>query len=532
MRPLIENDLRELIGTRYRLGPADTSRLIAYLQERAEGNPFFLSELLSTLEEERILRAAADGWSLDDLSQVRVPSLLRQVIDSRSASLGKAAQELLAAAAVIGQEMPLALWSATCNVGEEVLLATVEKAVEAHLLTESLDGMQVRFVHALTRAAIYEGILPQRRRHLHRRVAETLMVAPRADPDTVAYHLQRAGDARAMNWLIKAGDRAETYVCMGDGARALRSDALYSWSTATQTPEQRAWLLLRIAALSRYDTPERAMEVLETARAYAATAQDPMLAAYMLLHSGQIHCLNEEVAQGLKELETGVAALCTLRVEQQVQINTLPRSITMTVDTDGQGALVFQYARSGRYAKACALGERIVAKELIKTEGDAFGLNCGDAYNGLGIAYAAMGMPKEARQAFVQARAAYRQLGHHLHVGDTVEYELIAVQLAYGTDDVGRRRQLLSEGIEAFAQAMPASFYDTLRVFDLSVRVLEGEWTSAREYVQDIRTGRSRARLLHLSALAVIAQAQGDIDLAWAVNSRGIPAGIGDDTGE
>src|SRR6185437_6140237 len=47
LRPLDEAGLRALVA-HYALPHADAHRLVAYLQERAEGNPFFAGELLRT----------------------------------------------------------------------------------------------------------------------------------------------------------------------------------------------------------------------------------------------------------------------------------------------------------------------------------------------------------------------------------------------------------------------------------------------------------------------------------------------------
>ena len=60
---------------------------------------------------------------------------------------------------------------------DEALLDVVERAVEAHLLEAERDGTRVRFVHALTREALYEGVLPPRRRLWHRRVGEALLAS-------------------------------------------------------------------------------------------------------------------------------------------------------------------------------------------------------------------------------------------------------------------------------------------------------------------------------------------------------------------
>src|SRR5262249_21668389 len=181
LRRLDGDALGDLVAGRFALPPADTARLVAYLERHAEGNPFFATELLRALQEELRLRPTGEGWSLAALDRVVMPSLLRQVIDGRVARLGEETRQPLAIAAVIGQEVALDLWAAVAGLGDEELLAIVEQAVEAHLLEAAPDGTRVRFVHALTREALYEGVLPPRRRLWHRQVEEVL--AAGANPD-------------------------------------------------------------------------------------------------------------------------------------------------------------------------------------------------------------------------------------------------------------------------------------------------------------------------------------------------------------
>ncbi len=76
------------------------------------------------------------------------------------------------------------------------------------MLEAGRDGDSVGFAHALVREVLYEGILPPRRRVWHRRVAEVTAELPAPDPDAVAYHFTQAGDERAVDWLVRAGDRA------------------------------------------------------------------------------------------------------------------------------------------------------------------------------------------------------------------------------------------------------------------------------------------------------------------------------------
>src|SRR5262249_14214909 len=131
VHPLESVDTAALVRHRVALPEADAARLIAYLDARGEGNPFFLGELLQTLTEERVLRQRATGWTLGDLTGVQVPPLLRQVIEGRLARLDAESQRLLAVAAVIGQRVPFDLWQAVGGADEERLLESVEQAMAA-----------------------------------------------------------------------------------------------------------------------------------------------------------------------------------------------------------------------------------------------------------------------------------------------------------------------------------------------------------------------------------------------------------------
>ena len=77
---------------------------------------------------------------LGDLTQARVPVLLRQVIDERVARLSEEARDMLATAAVMGQEISLPLWVTVADMDEGTLLAIGWQAVEAHVLEETPDG--------------------------------------------------------------------------------------------------------------------------------------------------------------------------------------------------------------------------------------------------------------------------------------------------------------------------------------------------------------------------------------------------------
>jgi len=160
---------------RYRLPAPEAARLVEYLQGRAEGNPFYIRELLRTLEEVGSIRRTDSGWTIDELASVQVPPLVRQLVEQRLARIGPAVRELLSVGAVIRQDVPLEVLAKVAGHTQDSLLEMVEHAVDAGIVVESADGQNVRFTHAIFRSTLYESLLAARRRAWHARAAEVLL---------------------------------------------------------------------------------------------------------------------------------------------------------------------------------------------------------------------------------------------------------------------------------------------------------------------------------------------------------------------
>src|SRR5207249_3899699 len=152
-------------------------------------------------------------------------------------------------------------------------LDVVERAVETRVLEETPDGGAVRFAHALIREALYEGTPAARRRGWHRQAGEALAATPSPDPDAVAYHFQRAGDERAVGWLLAASDRAyRAYAWLTAAERVEAALALLEARGADAA--ERGWLLARLTRLRRYGDQRQALAYAEQAHRLAAEAGD------------------------------------------------------------------------------------------------------------------------------------------------------------------------------------------------------------------------------------------------------------------
>jgi DNA-binding CsgD family transcriptional regulator len=525
LRALDRAAIRTLVTDRYPLPDAEAERLTTYVHTRTEGNALFVGELMRTLEEEGVLRQADEGWKIGDLGGIAVPPLLRQVIDGRVGRLDEEAQHLLTVAAVIGQVVSLALWTAVAE-AEDTVLAAAEQASEARLLVESATGEGVRFAHALIREAVYAGIAPVRRRLLHRRVGEVLAATRAPDPDAVAYHLQHAGDARAAVWLIAAGDRAQQAYAWLTAAERFEA-ALVLLEAHPPGESTAGWLHYRLARMHRLSDPARGIAHLDTAERTAGETGDRALAAGVRYTRGQLRILMGEVAGGLTELRAGVEGLATLTEAEQERLNAHDDTSRGTMESR-RGLLVLHLATAGHLTEAVAMGEAVVRglptdPREIAGAGGLHSL----ALLGLGVAYALLGRVAAARTAFARGRSVARAMGHQANVYLGIVQELWLVSVPYLSDDVAERERLFAEAEVVWEQSREMGLWRIIKgMLDQILVVVTGAWDVAREVAEaEYASRESLFRPLTLGTLAQLARTQGRVVAAAAYLREQFPAG-------
>jgi ATP/maltotriose-dependent transcriptional regulator MalT len=215
LRPFGRNEIAHLVEGRYALERPDLERLVSYLMRNGEGNPLYMLELLSTLQEEEILVASSGEWRLGELKEIIVPPLIRQIIDGRLAHLSATTRELLQLASVLGTTIQLEFWEEVAGRSSEEMREAVADGIAAQILVRDPGQSELRFRHALIRQALYEQTPLPKLQEWHREAGERLADRPRPDPNDVAYHLCKAREPDAIRWLIEAGDRAQALYSPG-----------------------------------------------------------------------------------------------------------------------------------------------------------------------------------------------------------------------------------------------------------------------------------------------------------------------------
>jgi class 3 adenylate cyclase len=216
--------------------------------QRAEGNPFFVEELVRTLIDQGVLERQDGGWTAHELSDdLVVPDTVQAVLAARIDLLAPAEKAALQAAAVIGRTF----WSGPVyELLEGVqpdLRVLEERDFVRHRSGSSIVGeREFAIKHALTREVAYSSLPKVKRARLHARFATWL---------------ERAGDGRDEH----AGLLAHHY------AEAVRpEDADLAWAEDDESLAQlrrSAILWLRRAAdlaIGRYEIDD-AISLLERA---------------------------------------------------------------------------------------------------------------------------------------------------------------------------------------------------------------------------------------------------------------------------
>ena len=272
-------EIQELVAV---LGGGTVSAgAVETVARRSGGVPLFVEELV----------AASVNTTLD-----KVPSTLRDLILARVERLAPGAKPVLQVAAVGGLRIDASLVSGALDLDEPAVEEALGDAIENNLLAYAPGSRDtIEFRHPLIREALYDDLLPGRRRRLHAAFAVTLqrLGEPR-ESDAAAWWAQLAdhGDAAndhaiAFPATVRAADAAARAGAYADAAKRYER-ALELWDVVADPVElagtDRA-ALLNSAATSLVHAGEesRAAALWKEAAEAVDRQADPLRAARFLV---------------------------------------------------------------------------------------------------------------------------------------------------------------------------------------------------------------------------------------------------------
>lgn len=225
--------------------------------QRADGNPFFIEEIVRGLVSEGVLsRSAEDGaWRLAvDGAQVQLPDSLQALLLARIDRLDEDAKQALKLASVIGRSFFDRVLSTIAARADRLAqqLAVLEQSDLVRDKQREPEPEHI-FKHALVQEAAYASLLAEQRREVHRRVARAIesLFADRLDEFTslLAHHYTCGEDWEAAQaYLFKAGDQAGRMAADTEALEHFRlAEAAYQRAYGDRlTPLQRASLSRKV----------------------------------------------------------------------------------------------------------------------------------------------------------------------------------------------------------------------------------------------------------------------------------------------
>lgn len=222
---LDEADSRILLERQ--LGRPVAPDLARLLHQKTDGNPLFLRELSEAFSDQTL----TDAELMREASTLSPPELVRRVLLRRVQRLGEAAQTLLSAAAVVGNEFDLSHVAEITELPRDVVMDVVDAALDSRVISAVPDRFEAyRFAHELIRDTLYTELRGQERKRLHQRAADLLArkntLLDSFEVREVAHHYYRAlpaADAtRAADWLTRAAQESERAADHEDAARYYR----------------------------------------------------------------------------------------------------------------------------------------------------------------------------------------------------------------------------------------------------------------------------------------------------------------------
>jgi class 3 adenylate cyclase/tetratricopeptide (TPR) repeat protein len=192
--------------------PAELKR---FVQDKVEGNPFYVEEMINSLIESETLVRDDDIWKVArPITESEISSTIHGVIAGRLDRLEKEAKQIIQEASVIGRAFLYKILKKISQLPDHIdkSLGGFER-LDLIRTQSAQPDLEYVFKHALTQEVVYNGLLKKERRKIHERIGlvmEQLFADRLAEIyETLAFHFTQAQSLhKAVDYLVKSGEKS------------------------------------------------------------------------------------------------------------------------------------------------------------------------------------------------------------------------------------------------------------------------------------------------------------------------------------
>ena len=299
LQPLSAGSSRELVDHLLAISELPP-KLHALIEQKAEGNPFFVEEVVRTLIDRGAVLRDANGahWKAGtDIDEIAIPDNLQGLLVARIDRLAEETRRTLQLASVVGRTFYYRVLQAISEATDE-LDGRLSDLQRSELIREAArePELEYAFRHALTQEAAYSSILRKERRLFHLRVGDALeRLFPDRQADLaplLAHHFFEAADPRALNYAVLAGDQAFRMYAIESAIQHYRKALELKRKTPMDDPAAVRHLFTRLGR--SYELVDQFGAALDLYQEMGATGQqrsDGELELAALTESAKIHSI-------------------------------------------------------------------------------------------------------------------------------------------------------------------------------------------------------------------------------------------------
>jgi class 3 adenylate cyclase/tetratricopeptide (TPR) repeat protein len=501
LRPLEPSEVSQLVAVRLAAWQPDCAETLeeavaARLNAQAEGNPFYIEELLNHLRDRHV---TLHEWAEDAKRQAELPPSLESLILARIDRLSEPQRATLKTASVIGRQFRVD-WLHGCY---PALGALPEVKAELQEL-ERLDitpqyapepELAYLFKHVITREVTYESLPQATRVQLHGQFARYIeTLDTRQHLDLLVHHYVLSDDlAKQREYLRRAAESAQ--------AEYANEIALAYWERLLglmQDEPDRAHIELQmgelLTILGRHDEAKIRLQAVLN---FAQRAGERRLEAQAAQGMGKTLARGGQHEEANGWIDRALAIWQSLGARRE-------EGRAMLAKAEASSYQVWSHKRDwAEKALAIAKGCGDTATELLAT-------TC------LGLALRTLGDGRRGHALLEEAAAAVRRFGDR-HVWATFSVELAGVYSAQGkfAEAVALLEEVLSFARETGDRNLT---YRALRLLAVSDRRV-GNQGSARARLEAAMqlakaTGATDLQASILHSMTIVARVQSDLTSA------------------
>ncbi len=186
LKPLPEKFQKRLIENILKAKPDE--KLKKFLTEKAQGNPFYIEQLILDLKEKNLIKRKNGVWSLKENIK-EVPFKIHSLLLSRFERIKGKARKILEIGSCIGNEF------------EFNTIKRIERGIKKYIETPVKEKILFKrnrayaFTHSLFRETILSSLLERKRKKYHLLIGEVFIKENR-DSYEIAYHLTEGEDIK------------------------------------------------------------------------------------------------------------------------------------------------------------------------------------------------------------------------------------------------------------------------------------------------------------------------------------------------